>query len=66
MVRIGGSHQVVSGAACVPVRAAVDTSRMGVGCEPGMGYVRQRFRYSVRGGDQSRMGDGELVSIGEG
>jgi hypothetical protein len=53
MVRSGGSQQVVSGAACVPVRVAVDTSRMGLGCEPGLGYVRQRFRRSVRGGGQS-------------
>jgi hypothetical protein len=66
MVRSGGSQQVVSGAACVPVRVAVDTSRMGLGCEPGLGYVRQRFRRSVRGGGQSRMGEGELVSVGEG
>jgi hypothetical protein len=55
-----------SGAACVPVRVTVGTSRMGRGCEPGLGDVRQRFPRSVRGGGQSRVGEGELVSVGEG
>jgi hypothetical protein len=39
---------------------------MGRGCEPGLGDVRQRFPRSVRGGGQSRVGEGELVSVGEG
>jgi len=67
---VNGSHWwFASGGERCGVSTGASGSRHitgGGGCEPGMGYVRQRFRYSVRGDGQSRMGDGELVLIGEG